>query len=171
MAPLETAIFDGSQAINGDALRRTGLWDGLPVADHLARASDARRPLARQSGLLWHELRWAVPAFDMMIACGDLLRIGQTFIPVWAPEGYLQHRSLDGVPSGNPFSFLWTMVDAALHRATPFADQVDSHLATICLRDLAADRAMLVTLTQGHRLVASAASEACDNWLTLGLLA
>lgn len=122
-------------------------------------------------GLLWHELRWAVPAFDMMIACGDLLRIGQAFIPVWAAEGYLQHRSLDGAPSGNPFSFLWAMVDAALHRATPFADQVDSHLATICLRGLAADRAMLVTLTPDHRLVASAASESCDNWLTLGLLA
>lgn len=122
-------------------------------------------------GLLWHELRWAVPAFDMMIACGDLLRIGQTFIPVWVAEGYLQHRSLDGAPSGNPFSFLWTMVDAALHRATPFADQVDSHLATICLRGLAADRTMLVTLTPDHRLVASAASESCDNWLTLGLLA
>lgn len=122
-------------------------------------------------GLLWHELRWAVPAFDMMIACGDLLRIGQALIPVWATEGYLQHRSLDGVPSGNPFSFLWTMVDAALHRATPSGDQVDSHLAAICLRGLASDRAMFVTLTPDGRLEASAASEACDNWLTLGLLA
>lgn len=122
-------------------------------------------------GLLWHELRWAIPAFDMMIACGDLLRVGQAFIPVWVAEGYLQHRALDGAPSGNPFSVPWTILDAALHRATPSGRGIDGLLAGICLRGLASDRAMFVAIDLNGRLVALPASQASDNWLTLGLLA